>query len=191
MKIRVRKKEKQYAQVHKNLLFHKKLSVQSKGIGSILECYSDNFEITFESLKIHTKLQDKTLRKYIKELENNLFLFRIQIIKNCNLIWFFDSENLDIKYVLDEIEKVQNCDKIRFITAYQILVGENMACHKLTTYNNILTYNNTTIKPSTSFSNTEALNIMYQVKKSKERLKIKNRSYLQTPKEKNKGVYYE
>ena len=168
MHIRVKKKEKLYAQVHKNLLFNKNISIQAKGLGAILECYSDDFKLSFESLKIHTQLTDKTLRKYVKQLEENRFLFRVQIIKNFELIWFFDSQHLDIEFILIEIEKIKSVDKIRFVTAYQFLAGENMACHKFATYNN-------TTK-AIEFSDMDALTIMYQIEKEKDSQKQKERS---------------
>lgn len=161
MKIRVRKKEKQYAQVHKNLLFSERLSIQAKGLGALLECYSDDFNISFESLKIHTNLTDKTLRKYVKQLEENLFLFRIQIIKNCELVWFFDSQNLDINFLISEIEKIKSIDKIRYLTAYHFLTGEKFPREKIATYNN-------TIKSTPKLSNLDYFQMMYEVQQQSE-----------------------
>ncbi|WP_044417589.1 hypothetical protein [Halarcobacter anaerophilus] len=136
MKIRVRKKEKQYAQVHKNLLFCENISLQSKGLCSILEIYSDNFEVSFETLKSKTLLTDKTLRKYVKELENNSFIFRVQAIHSCQIIWFIDSQTLDYSFVFKEIKEIKKVEKIRYLTAYQFLAGENLDGEKFTTYNN-------------------------------------------------------
>lgn len=169
MNIRLKKKEKQYAQVHKNLLFNSNISIQAKGLGALLECYSDDFKISFESLKIHTQLTDKTLRKYVKQLEENQFLFRIQIIKNCELIWFFDSQNLDIIFLIDEIKKIQSIDKVRYLTAYQFLAEENLPREKFATYNN-------TITSTPNFTNQDALSIMYKVQKDKKMEKLSNNS---------------
>jgi|TARA_R110002033_G_scaffold29007_4_gene65288 DNA-binding Lrp family transcriptional regulator len=190
MHIRVKKKENYYAQVHKNLLFNPNLAIQAKGLGAILECYSDDFKISFESLKIHTQMTDKTLRKYVRQLEENQFLFRIQIIKNCELIWFFDSQNLDIIFLIDEIKKIQSVDKIRYLTAYQFLAGENFPREKFATYNN-------TTKENQNFSDMNALQIMYEIankKGKKENLpsdyytnsqgKVVKRKFINTPKNK-------
>lgn len=190
MHIRVKKKENYYAQVHKNLLFNPNLAIQAKGLGAILECYSDDFKVSFESLKIHTQLTDKTLRKYVKQLEENQFLFRIQIIKNCELIWFFDSQNLDIVFLIDEIKKIQSIDKIRYLTAYQFLAGENLPREKFATYNN-------TTKENKNFSDMNALQIMYEIvnKKGKKENppsdyytnsqgRIVKRQFINTPKNK-------
>lgn len=162
MNIRLKKKEKQYAQVHKNLLFHPKLSIQAKALGAIFECYSDDFEISMSSLEIHANMHRDTIRKYLRELESYLFLFRIQIIKNCKMIWFFDSENLEVQFLIKEIEKIQTSHKIRFLTAYEIFAPGNTGTEKLATYNN-------TIKAPPNFSDSEALRIMYEVQKEKGR----------------------
>ena len=168
MKIRLKKKETFYAQIHKNLLFSKLISIQAKGIGAILECYSDNYTLSFESLKIHSMLNDKTLRKYLKQLEENQFLFRIQIIKNFELIWFFDSQTLDVTFVLDEVEKITKNDRVRFVTTYQFLAGDNMVGQ------GVCTDKNTTTEKK--FSDMDALNIMHNSleSKKKEKQKIRN-----------------
>ena len=156
MKIRLKKKEKQYAQVHKNLLFHSEISLQAKGLGALFECYSDDFEISMTSLEMHTSLHRDTIRKYLKELEKYFFLFRVQVIKDCKMIWFFDSENLEIKFLIDEIAKIQKKQKIRFITAYEIFAPEKTGTEKLATYNN-------TINSIPELSNLDYFQIMYQV----------------------------
>jgi hypothetical protein len=180
MKIRVRKKEKQYAQVHRNLLFNQSISIQAKGLGAIIECYSDEFELTVKSLEKNSCLTANTLRKYLKELEIKLHLYRIQIpAKNFESVWFFDSELLDLKFVFEEIQKIKMYYKIIIVTAYQICEGGKIVYDKLNTYNNTNT-------SSTTFSNLDALNIMYQVNENKKKEKNKNRTYLQTPKIKNK-----
>jgi hypothetical protein len=158
MRIKVRKKEKQYAQVHKNLLLNKTLSIQSKGIGAIIECYSDDWELSHKSLEIQTNLNEKTLRKYIKELEKGLFLFRIQKIKNCETTWFFDSETLDFEFVKNEVVDIQKVEKIRFLTAYQFLAHDILACQGIRTYNNT---NNSVIE----FTSFDALNILLNKQK--------------------------
>ena len=162
MNIRLKKKREQYAQVHKNLLFHSKISIQAKGLGAIFECYSDNFTISMATLEIHSGLHRDTIRKYLKELEGNFFLFRVQIIKDCTMVWFFDSQNLDISYLIEEIEELQKYQKIRFLTAYEIFAPDKIGTDKLATYNN-------TINNSQNLSNCELFQLMYQVQQDKEK----------------------
>ncbi len=169
MQIRIKKKTKQYAQVHKNLLFHQKVSIQAKGLGAIFECYSDDFTISMSSLEIHASLHRDTIRKYLKELENHLFLFRVQIIKDCKMIWFFDSEHLDIQFLIKEVEKLKKYQKIRFLTAYEILAPEKIGTEKLATYNN-------TTNSTFGFTDFDALQIMYRVEKDLENQKGKERN---------------
>ncbi|SKB73018.1 hypothetical protein [Malaciobacter marinus] len=163
MNIRLKKKEKQYAQVHKNLFFHPNLSIQTKGLGALLECYSDDFEISMASLEINTRLYRDSIRKYLKELEKYSFLFRVQIIKDCQTIWYFDSENLNPIYLEEEIKNLQSSQNIRFLTAYEFFAPGNSGTEKLATYNN-------TNKQSHTFSNIEALNIMYKVNKEQKKI---------------------
>lgn len=158
MQIRVRKKEKQYAQVHKNLLLNKDMSIQSKGIGSIIECYSDEWQLSHKSLEIQVNLNQKTLRKYIKELEKGLYLFRIQKKKNFETTWFFDSETLDFEFVKKEVINIQMVDRIRFLTDYQFLAGDILACLGIRTYKN-------TTNSVTEFTSFDALNILLNKQK--------------------------
>lgn len=169
MKIRVKKKERQYGQVHHNLVFHPKVSLQAKGLGALFECYSDDFEVSMSSLEIHTGLHRDTIRKYLKELEKYFFLFRVQVIRDCKMIWFFDSENLEIKFLIDEITKIQKKQKIRFITAYEIFAPEETGTEKLATYNN-------TINSTPDLSNLDYFQIMYQVQQEN-KLKGKNSEF--------------
>lgn len=162
MKIRVKKKERQYGQVHHNLVFHPKISLQAKGLGALFECYSDDFEVSMASLEIHTGLHRDTIRKYLKELEKYFFLFRVQIIRNCKMIWFFNSENLEINFLIDEIEKIQKNQKIRFITAYEIFAPEKIGTEKLATYNN-------TTNSTPNLSNLDYFQMMYEVQQQKEK----------------------
>lgn len=169
MKIRVKKKERKYGQVHHNLVFNPKVSLQAKGLGALFECYSDDFEVSMSSLEIHTGLHRDTIRKYLKELEKYFFLFRVQVIRNCKMIWFFDSENLEIKFLIDEITKIQKKQKIRFITAYEIFAPEETGTEKLATYNN-------TINSTPDLSNLDYFQIMYLVQKEN-KLKGKNSEF--------------
>lgn len=169
MKIRVKKKEKLYGQVHHHLVFHPKVSLQAKGLGALFECYSDDFEVSMSSLEIHTGLHRDTIRKYLKELEKYFFLFRVQVIRNCKMIWFFDSENLEINFLVGEIEKIQKDHKIRFITAYEIFAPEKTGTEKLATYNN-------TINSTPDLSNLDYFQIMYQLQQEN-KLKGKNSEF--------------
>lgn len=178
MKIRVKKKKKSFAVVHRNLLFCENISLQAKGLCAVLEIYSDDFEVSFETLKLRTKLSDKTLRKYVKELEQNSFIYRIQIKCSCQIVWFIDSETLDYHYVKSEITNYGKPHHIRHITAYPFLVGENLTGEEITTYNNTNT-------DQSKFTDKDALNIMFQVQKENQKSK-KQRSYIQNPRRRNK-----
>ena len=158
MKLKVKKKEKQYAQVHKNLLLNKTLSIQAKGIGAIIECYSNDWNLSQKSLEIQANLSEKTFRKYIKELEKGLYLFRIQKINNFETTWFFDSETLDFEFIKNEVINIQTIDKIRFLTDYQFLSGDILACQGIRTYKN-------TTNSVTEFTSFDALNILLNKQK--------------------------
>jgi len=181
MIIHKEEKRKSFAVVHRNLLFCENISLQAKGLCAVLEIYSDGFEVSFETLKLRTKLSDKTLRKYVKELEQNSFIYRIQIKYNCQIIWFINSETLNYKYVINKIKSYGEVRNIRHITAYQFLAGENLIGEGITTYKN------TNTKPS----DLEYFQMMLDSEKEKKKNNYNSRSYIQTPKQKNQGVMYE
>lgn len=180
MQIRLRKKEKEYAQVHKNLLFDKTLSIQAKGIAAIIEYYSDEFTLTNKSLELNSCLSANTLRKYLKELEIKLFLYRIQIpSKNFESVWFFDSERLDLNFIYEELQKLRKAHSIVIVSDYQIYAGGKIATEELNTYNN-------TCKQEYTLHDARAgLNYLSKVEKSKN-LKKFGTGYTQAPRTKTK-----
>jgi hypothetical protein len=178
MQIRVRKKQKLYAQVHRNLLFNQSISVQSKAIGAIIECYSDNFEVSAKSLSINANIHTDTLRKYVKELEKNFYLYRIQIPKdNFKSIWFFDSEMLDFNFVFSELENIKKSFKYVILSGYEIFGCANSGTVKLAPYKNT-TYSDMEIlkmlakiddqKDDNRFTKLNEIYVMFQMEKEKE-----------------------
>jgi len=97
MQIRLKKKKERFAQVHQNLLFSK-ISFKAKGIGSLLEFYSDGWELSLDFLIQKSKEGREAVRAGIKELEEAGFLHRHQEKDPKNgqfvTIWEFDSEGL-------------------------------------------------------------------------------------------------
>ena len=151
MTIKLRKKEKDYAQVHRNLLFNQNLSFKSKGLGSLLEIYSDDFEVSEKTLINKSTDGKRALKSAIFELEREDFLIRIQT-HNTNgqfiTIWIFDSELVDIKYVQQIINEMNS---INILTTVGTLCTTGTKCGtastgsgKCTPYNNSTNNNNIT-----------------------------------------------
>ena len=180
MKLRVRKKAQDYAQVHRIMLLDKELSPTAKAIGSIIELYSDNFGTSFEKICEYVNLSTNTARKYVKELDSRCYSYRIQFIPTGEIIWFFDSRTLDYAYVFEEIERIGKAHQLRHLTAYQKAVPKNSDGSFLSTYNKI----------NTEPTNLDYFQMMYDSEKQKKK-NNNSRSYIQTPKEKNQGVMYE
>lgn len=186
MIIRLRKKEKLYAQVHRNMLFNNNLSLKAKGLGAILECYSDGFSLTKEAIKAKSKDKEKSLKSAITELEENDFLFRVQTREKGQFmtLWIFDSQNLSIEYVE---ELLYELDEIIFLTEYTLrgtrYGNANMELPQRDTPQRV-SYNNTTIKPS---SNLEYLKIMDEVEKKNKQFK-NERYYKNVPKNSTKEI---
>jgi len=151
MKIKLKKKENSYAQVHKNMLFDRTLSLKAKGLGAILESYSNDFDVNMKSIELSNPDGLKAIRGAIKELEDGYYLFRFQIRENGGLfttVWAFDSEKLDVDYLkniitgLEKIELItkndllqrgsQNGNPVKGSTGYPFT-----ACRQRTPYNNI------------------------------------------------------
>lgn len=128
MQIKLRKKEKDYAQVHKRLLFNPIISLKAKGLGAILECYSDNFEICLKTLTDKSTDGEKAIKAACKELVLHNYLFRFQILdenSKFKTIWIFDSEFIDQNYkneILNQFEKIYKVDEvpkgIPYLTGY-------------------------------------------------------------------------
>ena len=173
MQIKLRKKEKDYAQVHKRLLFNPTLSLKAKGLGAILECYSDDYEVCIKTLTDKSIDGEKAIKTACKELVLNNYLFRFQILdKNSKFktIWIFDSEFIDQKFkneILNLYEKIYKVDEIPkgHPVSNGVLFEDDL---KSSTYNNIVT------EPS----NIEYLRIMEQVEIEK---KKKQRAYVYKP----------
>ncbi len=168
MKIKVRKKAKDYAQVHRRMLFDTELSPVSKAIGAIVEIYSDDFGTSFENICKYVNISTNTARKYIQELDKRCYSYRIQFIPTGEIVWFFDSRTLDYKYVFEEIKKIGKAHQIRHLTDYQKTVS------KKSDGNFLSTDNNTNNEPT----NLDYFQMMYEVEKEKKR---KSRSYTQKP----------
>ena len=113
MKIRLKKKKNKYAQVHVNLLRDRTLSLRAKGLGAVLESYSDDFNVSLKSIEFNSLDGKKSVQSAIKELEKGYYLFRFQSRDdNGRFItyWAFDSEKLDTDYlksIVMGLEKVE------------------------------------------------------------------------------------
>lgn len=113
MKIKLKKKANQYAQVHVNLLRSKTLSLRAKGLGAVLESYSDDFEVSLKSIELNSTDGKKSIQTAIKELESGYYLFRFQthdISGRFITYWAFDSQKLDVTYlknIINELDKVE------------------------------------------------------------------------------------
>ena len=143
MKLKLKKKKNNYAQVHTNMLRNQILSLKSKGLGSLLESYSDDFYISTKSLELNNLDGIKSIRSAIKELEQANHLFRYQFKNKFGLfetVWIFDSLKLDVNYIndaLQEHKKITLLTKNKFV---EILLSHNSIpvtdSPSGTTYNN-------------------------------------------------------
>lgn len=153
VKIKLKKKENQYAQVHVNMLRDRGLSLKAKGLGAVLESYSNDFEVSLRSIEIGSNDGIKSVRSAIKELEQGYFLFRFQTRDKGGLFstyWAFDSQKLDVGYLHEIISELE---KVELITPEQLLqrgipygnavtgmpstASRSTASRQRTTYNNI------------------------------------------------------
>lgn len=147
MKIKLKKKENSYAQVHKNMLFDRTLSLKAKGLGAILESYSNDFDVNMKSIEIGNTDGIKSIRSATKELEDGYYLFRFQVRDKGGLFttfWVFDSERLDVNYLkniivgLEKIELITKNDLLQRAIPYgNAVTGMPLtACRQSTLYNN-------------------------------------------------------
>jgi hypothetical protein len=121
MKIKLKKKDNQYAQVHVNMLRDKTLSLKAKGLGAVLESYSNDFEVSVKSIEIGSNDGVKAIKTAIKELEQGYYLFRFQTHdKEGKFItfWAFDSQKLEVDYLKDMINELE---KVELITDNDLL----------------------------------------------------------------------
>lgn len=108
MRAKLRKKEKEYAQVHRNMLHDISVSFKSKGLGAVLESYSDDFDITEKAL-LSKSLKDKktSLSTAVSELEP-YYLCRFKTRKvggTFEVVWVFDSQGISEEYVKKILEE--------------------------------------------------------------------------------------
>lgn len=169
MKIKLKKKETQYAQVHVNLLRNKTISLRAKGLGAVLESYSNDFEVSIKSIELGSSDGTKAIKTAIKELEQGYYLFRFQTHdKSGHFVtyWAFDSQTLDIDYLKEMISELE---KVELITKNDLLLP---GYQKGSTVNNItgvpFTGYGKTIDgktadgQSTTYNNTKHKNKKYQ-----------------------------
>lgn len=115
MKIKLKKKENQYAQVHVNMLRDRALSLKAKGLGAVLESYSNDFDVSLKSIEINSNDGAKSIKNAIKELENGYYLFRFQTHDSSGKFvtyWAFDSQKLEVEYLKSIIKELERVDHI-------------------------------------------------------------------------------
>jgi hypothetical protein len=166
MVFKLKKKDKNYAQVHVNMLRDKNLSLKSKGLGAVLESYSDDFNVSLKSIEIGSKDGKKALKTAIKELENGYYLFRFQTRDEQGLFvtyWAFDSAKLDTEYLKELIAELEKVELItpgyHFgtpVTGVPLSGPRLSAPRKSTPYNNS-TYKNKRDKNNLSLENEEEI----------------------------------
>lgn len=121
MKIRLRKKRNQYAQVHQNMLRDRLLSLKAKGLGAVLESYSDEFEVSMKAIESKSVDGEKSIASAAKELEAGYYLYRFQTRDEDGRFityWAFDSQTLDVEYLKEIIAELED---IRMITDNNLL----------------------------------------------------------------------
>ena len=102
MRVKLHKKENGYAQVHKKMLHDTSISLKSKGLGALLESYSNDYAITEKAL-LSKSLGDKktSLSTALAELEP-YYLCRFKSRKNggtFEVVWLFDSQGISEEYI--------------------------------------------------------------------------------------------
>lgn len=157
MKVRLKKKANGYAQVSVNMLRDRSLTLKAKGLGAVLESYSNDFEVSMKSIELNATDGIKSVRSAIKELENGLYLFRLQTRDSGGLFttyWAFDSQQLDFEYLkemVSELEKIEQITKKDLLDYRGSPDGDavtdtpSAACRS-TASRQSTTYNNTTFK---------------------------------------------
>lgn len=164
MKIKLKKKENKYAQVHVNMLRDRKLSLKAKGLGAVLESYSNDFEVSLKSIELNATDGIKSVRTAIKELEAGYYLFRFQTRDKGGLFityWAFDSQKLEVEYLQ---EMMQELEKVELITKNELyqrgtphgnaVTGMPSTVCRSTVFRQSTTYNNNTYKNKKDKNNT-------------------------------------
>lgn len=142
MKIKLKKKENSYAQVHKKMLYDRTLSLKAKGLGAILESYSNDFDVNMKSIELGNTDGIKSIRSATKELEDGYYLFRFQVRGKGGLFttyWVFDSEKLNVNYLKTIIVGLK---KIELITKNTLLERDIPYGNTVTDMPSRTTYNN-------------------------------------------------
>ena len=108
MRAKLRKKEKEYAQVHRNMLHDISISFKSKGLGAVLESYSDDYDISEKAL-LSKSLKDKktALSSAVSKLEP-FYLCRFKTRKvegTFEVVWVFDSQEISEEYAKKTLEE--------------------------------------------------------------------------------------
>ncbi|MDD2790354.1 MAG: hypothetical protein PHU40_06740 [Sulfurimonas sp.] len=154
MKIKLKKKESKYAQVHVDMLRNKQLSLKAKGLGAVLESYSNDFDVSLKSIELKSNDGIKSVRSAIKELEDGNYLFRFQTRNKGGLFstyWAFDSQKLDVDYLKEmivKLEKVELITKNDLLACWSIphgnaVIGMPLTASRSTASRQTTTYNNT------------------------------------------------
>ena len=188
MKIKLKKKENQYAQVHVNMLRDRTLSLKAKGLGAVLESYSNDFEVSLKSIEMGSYDGIKSVRAGIKELEEGYYLFRFQTRDEAGLFityWAFDSQKLEVDYlksIIKELVKVELITKnelsngvsvLATPTGYPLTASRSTASRQSTTYNNN-TYKNKRDKNITLSGESKRENIFKSLQSFKSHFITKN-----------------
>jgi len=111
MKIRLRKKDRDYAVVHRNLLFDTGLKLASKGLGALIEYYSDGYEVSFSTIAWKSKDGKGVIKSSLAELAQEGYLVIVQskdALGRFMTTWIFDSEGLEKQFVIDVINECNN-----------------------------------------------------------------------------------
>lgn len=106
MKIRLRKKDRDFAMVHRNLLFDTGLKLASKGLGALIEYYSDGYEVSFATIAGKSKDGKGVIKSSLAELAQEGYLAIVQSkdeLGRFMTTWIFDSEGLEKQFVIDVI----------------------------------------------------------------------------------------
>jgi len=177
MKIKLRKKEKNYAQVHRNMLFNAELSLKAKGLGSLLELYSDDIELSEKTLIKKNTDGKRALKTAIVELEKLDYLFRIQTHDfngQFMTIWIFDSELVDINYIQSILSELNSINILTTVGTFCTIGTKcgtaSTGSGKCTPYNNSNCKNNTTtttkyIEKATEFGLTDEFEFEHEFEK--------------------------